>query len=158
MGIFDRLFNNQSPNQSLGYTPKTEQEAWVALMYACAGAEGDVSLSERDQIIKLLIYKTIFNPYRDNIVDALIIPASDAQRNYGSKVLIDSSVSLIKTEDKETIFCLIFDILLADGILGEKEKEIAEYLIEKLNIDEVIAGKIIEVLIIKNKYSVIITE
>ncbi|NBB26730.1 tellurite resistance TerB family protein [Cellulophaga sp. BC115SP] len=156
MGIFDKFFKNASSESKFVYTPKSEQEAWVAILYACAGAEGNVSDVEIEKISSVVVLKTLFNPYKTQLVPTLFKPVIDAFKQVGSKALIDSSAPLIADENKATLFCLVFDLLLADGTLGEGEKEIAEYLIEKLNLDSGIAEKIIEVLLIKNKYAVVI--
>jgi uncharacterized tellurite resistance protein B-like protein len=54
------------------------------------------------------------------------------------------------------LFALVIELLLADGFLGEKEKEILEYLTDLLKIESELAQKIVEVMLIKNKGNVII--
>ena len=48
------------------------------------------------------------------------------------------------------------EILLADGILGDNEKKIAEYLSHSLELNDELAKKIVEVLLIKNSGNFII--
>ena len=52
--------------------------------------------------------------------------------------------------------CLVMELLLADGHLGDKEKEIAEYLTSLLELDISVATSIVEVMLIKNKGNVIL--
>ncbi|HLP55281.1 MAG TPA: tellurite resistance TerB family protein [Fluviicola sp.] len=152
MGLFDKLFNSNP--STVTYTPKNEQEAWIAIMYACIAADGDVSEAETDKMIQFLVYKSMFKG--DNIIENLYKPAMTAQKQIGSKAVIDSSTSLISDDGKPTLFALIMELLLADGILGDQEREIVEYLSESLKLESSLAQKIVEVMLIKNKGNVVI--
>jgi hypothetical protein len=154
MGLFDKLFN--STPSTVTYSPKNEQEAWVAIMYACIAADGDVSEAETDKMIQFLVYKSMFKG--DNIIQDLYKPAMIAQKQIGSKLVIDSSTSLIGDDSKPTLFALVMELLLADGILGDQEKEIVHYLSESLKLDSTLAHKIVEVMLIKNKGNVVIVD
>ncbi|WP_343635524.1 TerB family tellurite resistance protein [Fluviicola sp.] len=149
MGLFDKLFNSNSSASTVSYSPKNEQEAWVAIMYSCMATDGDVSEIEIDKLLNFLVFKTMFNGH--NVVEDLYKPAMLAQKQIGSKEVIDSSVSLIKDESKPTLFALVMEILLADGVLGSDEQEIAEYLTNALNLNPETAQKIVEVMLIKNQ-------
>jgi uncharacterized tellurite resistance protein B-like protein len=152
MGLFDKLFNSNP--STVTYSPKSEQEAWVAIMYACIAADGDVSEAETDKMIQFLVYKSMFKG--DNIIEDFYKPAMIAQKQIGSKLVIDSSTSLITDDDKPTLFALVMELLLADGILGDQEQEIVEYLSESLKLESTFAHKIVEVMLIKNKGNVVI--
>lgn len=152
MGIFDNFYSKQIA--TVEFLPKTEQEAWFAIMYACAGADSEASDVEIDNMMKYLVFKTFFDNYKPDLVDDLVDPIIAHYHDFGSKVLIENSVSLVHEENKATLFSIVFDILLADGILSKEDKEISEFLIDKMDLDEELARKIIEVLLIKNKYSI----
>lgn len=152
MGLFDKLFN--STPSTVTYSPKNEQEAWIAIMYACMAADGDVSEAETDKMVRFLVFKTMFQGH--NIVEDLYKPAMTAQKQIGSKAVIDSSTSLIGEDGKPTLFTLVMELLLADGILGDQEQEIVEYLSESLKLESALAQKVVEVMLIKNKGNVII--
>jgi len=146
MGLFDKFFN--SPQVQITYSPKTEQEAWIAVMYGCIAVDGDVSDAEINKLTQTVVFKTMFKTH--NIVDSYKA-AMTMHKQIGSKQLIDSSVSKISGDNKATLFALALELLLADGILADKEKEIIEYLATALNLDTDLAGKIVEVTLIKNK-------
>ena len=151
MGLFDKLFS--STTSTITYSPKSEQEAWIAVMYACIAADGDVSDAEIDKLCQLVVYKSMFSG--KEIIE-YYKPAMIAHKQIGSKALIDSSVSLIQENNKPTVFALIMELLLADGILGDKEKEILEYLTESLKLASDMAQKIVEVMLIKNNGNIVI--
>lgn len=146
MGLFDKLFST-APSQ-ITYSPKNEQEATMAIMYACMATDGDVSDIEIDTLARLVGLKKNFQGH-DIVAYHKTVLLTHQQ--IGSKNLIDSSVNAIPIETKPTIFAMVMEILLADGILAEKEREIAEYLASKFSLDEELSQKIVEVILIKNK-------
>lgn len=145
MGIFDTLF--ESSPSTITYAPHNEQAAWVSIMYACIAADGEISDTETDKLCEVLVMKTLF--HNQDIAD-YYHNSMLAHKQIGSKTLIDSSVSIIQESNKPTLFTLIMELLLADGIIGKKEKEIAEYLTDALHLDTDTAKRIVEVMLIRN--------
>lgn len=146
MGLFDKLFS--SSTTTFTYEPQSEQEAWIAIMYACIAVDGDVSDVEIDKLSQLVVPKSIFIG-RDIV--QYYKTAMLAHKQVGSKILIDNSVLKVNDNNKLTLFAIVMELLLADGVLGEKEKEIAEYLTNSLKLSAENAQKIVEILLIKNK-------
>jgi hypothetical protein len=153
MGLFDK-FSVASSNTVVAYAPASEQEAWLAIMYACIAADGQVAEVESSKLCELVVFKSFFNGFQ---VIELYKKAAFAHKDHGSKHLIDSSAGLIKEENKPTLFALIMELLLSDGIMGTAEKEIVEYLSSAMKLDESLSEKIVEVMMIKNKGNTIIT-
>ena len=151
MGIFDTLL--ESTPSTITYTPQNEQEAWVSIMYACMAADGEISDIEIDKMCELLIGKKIF--HNEEIAD-YYQPVMKAHNLAGSRSMIDNSVSLIDETNRPTLFALTMEILLADGILGDNEMKIAEYLSTALNLEHDLAKKIVDVMLIKNNGNFII--
>lgn len=151
MGIFDTHI--QSNNSMITYAPQSEQEAWIAIIYACMAVDGEISDTEIDKMCELLIVKTLFN--NKEIAD-YYEPVMKVHNIAGSRSLIDNSVSMIEESNKPTLFALTMEILLADGILGDNEKKIAEYLSTALQLSDEIAIKIVDVMLLKNKGNFII--
>lgn len=145
MGISDTLF--ESTPSTIIYAPQNEQEAWVSIMYACMAVDGEISDIEIDKMCELLIGKKIF--HNKDIAD-YYQPVMKAHNLAGSRSMIDNSVSLIEETNRPTLFTLTMEILLADGILGENEIKIAEYLSTALKLEHDLAKKIVDVMLIKN--------
>lgn len=149
MGLFDKLFSSNPPaTRKDGYTPLSDYEAWVAILYACISIDGETSDVEIDGMMRLLIFKNKFSnidivPFYKN--------AMLAKHEFGPQHIIDNSAPVVKDEDRPTVLALAAELVLSDGIITNKEKELLEYVILKLNIDEALASKIIEVTLIKNK-------
>lgn len=147
MGLFDRLFNSNTYAKN-GYTPKSEHEAWVAILYACIAVDGDTSDAENDTLVRLVMFKERFD---DVDIVALYKIAMEVKRQTGAQYIIDQSAPLIKTDDRPTLFAMATELVLADGIIADDEKELLEYVAVKLNLDIKVATNIIDVILIKNK-------
>ncbi|MBA9078286.1 TerB family tellurite resistance protein [Rufibacter quisquiliarum] len=146
MGLFDKLFS--TVQEKVNFSPKNEQEAWVGVMYGCIAVDGDVSESEIETLSRTVVYKSMFKGHK--IVDYYRNVAL-FHKKAGSKELIDSCVSKVPAENRPTLFALTLELLLADGILEDKEKEIIDYLSPALELAPETAMKIVEVILIKNK-------
>ncbi len=151
MGLFDIVLNPAQP--PVVYSPPSEPEAWIAIMFSCMAADEDISDAETEKLSQMIVYKTLFQDY-DKV--ELYKTAMTRQLQLGSKELIDRSVDKVAPENKPTLFALIVELLLADGILADKEKEITDYLASALDLEEELAKNIIQVILIKNKGNVIL--
>jgi uncharacterized tellurite resistance protein B-like protein len=151
MGLFDRLFSQA--NTGAASNPQNEQEAWVGVLYGCAAADGEVSDIEIDHFARTLVFKAAF---KNHDLKNYFKTAMKAQRQGGSKTLIDNSIAKIPAANRPVLFAVVMDLLLADGLLGDKEKEIAEYLAGVLELNMPTAEKIIEVMLIRNTGNLVI--
>ena len=151
MSIFDN--HDQSTSSTITYNPESEQEAWVAIMYACMAVDGEISDTEIDKMCEQLVLKKLF--HNKDIAD-YYQPVMKAHNLAGSRSMIDNSISKIEHANRPVLFALTMEILLADGILGDNEKKIAEYLSHSLELYPELAKKIVEVLLIKNSGNFII--
>jgi uncharacterized tellurite resistance protein B-like protein len=145
MGIFDKLFSTTS--STLTYVPQSEQEAWIAIMYACMEADGYVSEPEVKKMFELVAKQ---QPLFKNVhVADYYQPAMLAHKKVGGKVLIDSSTEMIESYNKPVLFKAIMELLLADGILTETEKEIATYLTTTLPVELGEAKRIVDSILVR---------
>jgi uncharacterized tellurite resistance protein B-like protein len=151
MSIFDTHI--QPTASTITYKPESEQEAWIAIMYACMAVDGEISDTEIDKMCEQLVLKKSF--HNKDIAD-YYEPVMKAHNLVGSRSMIDNSISIIEQANRPVLFALTMEILLADGILGDNEKKIAEYLSNALELDHELAKKIVDVLLIKNSGNFII--
>lgn len=145
MGLFDNLFNSVPTEKK--YVPTDIREAYSAVLYSCANAEGNIGDEEVVFIDCLFQTMNIFKDYDG--ADYLQI-AEKAYNNYSAHELIEGSLNYIKQSLRPQLFCYCCDIFLADGVVTEEEKKILEKLAELSGIDEETAKKIVEVAIIRN--------
>ena len=139
MKILNKLFG--TPTTAKSYLPESEQEAWIAIMYASMHIDGHIADSEIQKMFDVVQKLPLFK--RKHIAD-YYQPALLANRKVGSFNLIDGCVGFIQEDQKPLLFKLIMQLLLADGKLLKKEKEIAAYLTTALELNFEIAKKIVD--------------
>lgn len=144
MKIITKLFGSSTSTKN--YSPQSEQEAWIAIMYASMHIDGHIADAEIQKMFDVVSKLPLFK--RKNIAD-YYQPALLANRKVGSYNLIDGSVGFIQENQKSILFELVMQLLLANGKLLQKEKEIAAYLTTALELDFDIAKKIIDDLLIQ---------
>lgn len=151
MGLFDKIFSSNKAEYK--YEPASEQEAWIAIIFGCMAVDGEVSEVEIHKFANLIMFKQQFQHVK--ILD-LFRNSAGAHRHIGSKGLIDASVDKISESYKATLFAIVMELLLADGVIDVKEEEIAEYLSAALKLDAALSQRIVEVILIKMKGNVVI--
>lgn len=129
----------------------SELEAWVGILYSCIAADHNITDSEKVTLTRLLRSKEKFTGVD---IAPLYANAFNLRTELGQLKYISSCSELIKDEDKETLFALALEVLLADGTLEKEEKNIIEVLSKQLNLREGMASKIVEVIFLKNKGNV----
>lgn len=137
MGIFDKKYSKAT---TISYTPTNEQEAWIAIMHACIAVDEDVADEELEELAQTLAYKPMFDGHdvREYYKAVLL-----AHARIGSKQLIDNSVEYISTARKYDLFALTIELVLADGVLANKEEELISYISSALDLEEETAKKIV---------------
>ncbi len=130
------------------YLPQNEQEAWIAIMHACIAVDDDVSDAELDELADTLADKKLFEGHD---VLAYSRKVFYAHTQAGSKALIDNSVDKISPENRPTLFAQTIQLVLADCVVTDKEKELIKYLHSALDMDSELANKIVDVVLILNK-------
>lgn len=145
MSILKKIFGSSSSSPKK-YTPESEQEAWIAIMYACMHIDGHISDSEIETMFHILEEQPLF--HRKHVAD-YYRPAMLAHRKVGSDALIDHSAVWIEEDNKAILFGLIMKLLLADGVLSDTEKDIAEHLTKAMHLDMKVAKQIVDELLVQ---------
>ncbi|BAV07954.1 Tellurite resistance protein TerB [Filimonas lacunae] len=152
MGLLSNIFKKQ-PAQPVNYTPLNVQDAWVGIITAMGRVDGSLSDVEIDNLARSLVMSSIFDGH--DIVD-YINKAATFQNTNGSQQVIDDCVPHIPQHDRATLLCIVTEVVLADGQIDANEKELLIYLAGKLGIEPALFQQILEVYLIRNKYSKVI--
>ncbi|MHA6248384.1 tellurite resistance TerB family protein [Pontibacter sp. CAU 1760] len=144
MGLYDLKYSKATGM----YTPANEQEAWIAVLHACMAVDEDVADEELDKLADMLTFKPFFKGHdvREYYKSVLL-----AQAELGSKHLIDNSVDQIPPEHKNDLFAQTIEMVLADGVIAEKEKELVSYITSALDLDLEVCQHIIQSKLQRNK-------
>jgi hypothetical protein len=144
MGLFDRTYKPSL----IPYSPRNEQEAWLAIMHACIAVDEEVADEELEELSETLAGKPLFDGHNIREYYRTVLLAHD---RIGSKQLIDISVDHVSPANKPALFAASIELLLADGILADKEGELVRYLYSALDLEEDLAKKIIDSVLDANK-------
>ena len=148
MGLFDRFLEKPATPAAAAYVPSSDHEAWIGILYACMTADGTVGGSEIDALARMLVFKLKFagiefKPLYQNVLNA--------KAAIGGLGLVQACSKFINETDKDTLFAMAVEIVLADGKLDKDEELIIEAVANELHINRELADKIIEVMLIRNR-------
>ncbi|GEO05445.1 hypothetical protein AAE02nite_31090 [Adhaeribacter aerolatus] len=142
------LFDEKYKTTVVSYAPRTEQEAWIAIMHACIAVDEVVADEELEELSETLANNSFFDGHevREYYRSVLL-----AHAKIGSKHLIDTSVDAIATENKPTLFARTIELVLADGVVADKEEELIRYLFSALDLEEAVARNIVKEVLDRHK-------
>ncbi len=146
MGLYDQ-FKERRDAQGFEYVAASDAEAWVAILYACMAADGDVSDVEIDKLSRMLVMKEKFAGLHIGIFFEKV---AEAQAMIGSITLVEAAAVKVEVQDRPTLFSMAVDMVLADGILDEDERLMISFIGDSLQIPNGQAQQIIEVILIRN--------
>ena len=87
-----------------------------------------------------------------------MIPVSEAKLKVGGIGLVEACSEFVNEGDKDTLFSMAIEIVLADGILEKDEEKVIELIADRMKIDPELVQKIIQVMLIRNRGNVIIVD
>ena len=142
MSLFDdKKSKDQNPIVSA-------HEAWVGILYSCISADNQITDSETAALSRVLHSKEQFIGID---IAPLYAKSYTLRIEMGQLKYLSACCEWIQKEDKETVFALALEVLLADGKLEKEEKNIIEVLSNRLQIEAAMTSKIIEVIFLKNR-------
>ena len=126
----------------------SELEAWVGILYSCITADNQITESETASLSRVLHSKQKFVGID---IAPLYVKSTHLRAELGQLKYISACCELINEADKETVFALALEVLIADGTLEKEENNVIEVLSNQLRIEAEMTSKIIEVIFLKNK-------
>lgn len=145
MGFFDKIFATVTASKP---EIDNEQEAFITIIVAAASADGVLEVSEWDTIVDTLFQKRMFDGMN---LKALVGECIDNLRNFESLAeAVNECAPFIQSENRNMVFSVAVDIVLIDGSISPKEKEVIEHLKDQLAISDDFALKAVEVMLARN--------
>ena len=126
-----------------------EAEACAAVLIACLRANELDTDEDNAAFYTTIKSRNIFIGY-----DAAALVATAAQffEQAGSPAaLIDAAIGAIREQTRLPLFYHCLDVMLADGIVTPRENGVFQYLKGKFKVEDELAWKALEVLVMKNK-------
>jgi tellurite resistance protein len=147
MSIFDDVLQSgQFEEQPFG-----PHEAYAGILLASSACDGHIADEEVQGLVTILgrtrLYQHVTPQRFGSMIDRLL----GVLKRGGPEQLVQKSVPVVPSELKETVFINACDIVLADGVVENDEKEFINDLMIKLEIPADRAKQIIQVLVYKNQ-------
>ena len=154
MGLFDQ-FIKKPEIKTTTYKPLSDFEAWIGILYACMSSDGEVSDVEIDSLSRMIVLKQKFSGID---ISPLYDAVADAKLEIGGIGLVEACAEFVNEGDKDTLFSMAVEIVLADGILNKDEENVIELIADRMKIDMELVEKIIQVMLIRNRGNVEIVD
>ena len=149
MGLFDKFFNvDETRSNQINLT---KEESFLGILIAASASDGHLSNAEYLSISRVFNTSKMFSHFTEMQLKQMHQRILIMLQNDGVGTIIHTAAGTLTQELKETVFAIAIDIVLTDGIVDAKEKEFLDNLQSAIGIEEVLATKIIEVMIIKNR-------
>ncbi len=145
MGLFDKVFGGNQP-------PKmTSQEAFVGVVLSAVAADGVITQEEALGVAATLSRMKLFQGVNQKQMNGMFDRIVNTLKSQGPSPLIAAAKETLPADLRDTAFAVAADLVLADGVVEDKEKKFLEDLQKALGVTDDIALKITEVLVIKNR-------
>lgn len=152
MGLFDQFIKK---TKDIIYKPHSDLEAWNGILYACMSSDDVVSDVEIDALSRMIVHKQKFSGVDISPLYELV---SEAKLKVGGIGLVEACVEFINESDKDTLFSMAMEIVLADGILEKDELKVIELIADRMKIDPELVQNIVQVMLIRNRGNVRIVD
>ena len=146
MGLFDGLFGNHEANQPFG-----PQEGFAGILLAASACDGHIAEDEVQGLFTMLTRMRMYQRYSDKNWSSLVNRLLGVLKRRGVDELLEMSCVGLPPELRETVFANACDIVLADGVVEQEEKEFLDKLQVRLEIHPDNAVNIVRVMIVKNQ-------
>lgn len=127
------------------------QEAFLAIALATSAADGNIVEEEVKGIFAYLLQMKMFDGLTERQLSDMFKKLVTVLQNEGVGGLVAIAKSSLPAELRETAFACAVDIALADGVVEDSEKALLDELQQVLEVSDEIGGKVLEVMMIKNR-------
>ena len=129
----------------------SKQEAFLGIALATSAADGTIDESEAKGMFAYLLQMKMFEGLTEKQLSEMFKKLLTVLEKEGIGGLVAIAKSSLPDELRETAFCCAVDIALADGVIEDSEKALLEELQQVLEVSDDIGGKVLEVMMIKNR-------
>ena len=146
MGIFDALFTGMESRTKL-----SPQESFAGVLLAASACDGHISDDEFRQLLTALFRMKLFERVNEKQFNQVINKLMGVLKKNGPDVLVEGCCETLPDELRKAAFANACNIVLADGVLEEEEKQFINNLKGQLKLEANLAKTIAQVMIVKNK-------
>ena len=147
MGLFDAVLGTENQTQ----TALNPAEAFAVIILMATASDGYLSIEKADYITFVLSRMKLFKSYPHEMMNKLFEKILGILQGDGFNTLFNAAKDSLPQDLREAAFAVATDLVLADGIVAEEEKNFLNDLYQALGVSSEIAIQIIQVILIKNR-------
>jgi hypothetical protein len=147
MGLFDNIFGEKGGSSK----ELTKQEAFAGILLGASACDGHIAQEEVQSLFTTTERMRMFENVSPNKWNSMMDVLLKILKKSGPLKLVDMCAEALPDGLRQTAFANACDIVLADGVVEDEEKEFLDHLQKALDLDGDTALNIVEVMIIKNK-------
>ncbi|WP_373525841.1 tellurite resistance TerB family protein [Nostoc sp.] len=147
MGLFDAVLGTESQTQ----TALNPEEAFAVIVLMATASDGYLSVEQVNYITSVLSRIKLFKSYPHEMMNRLFDKILDILRGDGFNSLFNIAKESLSQDLREAAFAVATDLVLAEGIIPEEEKNFLNDLYQALGVSSEIAIPIMQVILIKNR-------
>jgi uncharacterized membrane protein YebE (DUF533 family) len=146
VGLFDSLFGGMESSRKL-----TPQESFAGILLAASACDGHISDEEASNVTAAVGRMRLFQRVNEKEFASVMDKLLGILKKKGADVLIDGCCESLPKDLVNAAFANACNIVLADGVVDQEEKDFIEALKTKLAVEPGTAKAIAQVMVIKNK-------
>lgn len=131
--------------------PLTRTEALVGVALCAAYADGSMDASEDEELAEDIGSWRVLDGIDEAQLRAAMVKADSIATDAGEGALLTQAAAALPEALRPTAFCLATSLVLADGEVAAEERAFIDRLRHALGVPESLAGRIVEVLAIRNR-------
>lgn len=147
MGLFDKV----SLSQTQVKEALSPAEAFAAITLAATASDGYLSEDEAHTIYSALSRMKLFRSYPYDVMNRMFARLLSILRRQGLDTLFNTAKESLPYNLREAAFTVATDLVLADGIVTQEEKDFLNDLYQALDIPSELASQIVQVMLIKHQ-------
>ncbi|MCA8999047.1 MAG: tellurite resistance TerB family protein [Planctomycetaceae bacterium] len=146
MDLFDEEFGSFTDKQPIG-----PHEGFAGVLLCASACDGHIADEEVQSLVVALTRMKMYQNVSPNQFNGMMDRLLGMLKRGGPEKLLNSVAPAVPPELRETAFANSCNIVLADGVVEDEEKEFMNTLMRHMEIEETRARQIIKVMVIKNK-------
>ncbi|MEH2178792.1 tellurite resistance TerB family protein [Nostoc sp.] len=147
MGLFDAVLGTESQTQAA----LNPAEAFAVIILTATASDGYLSVEQANSIISVLSRMKLFKSYPNEMMNRLFDKILGILQGDDFNALFNAAKDSLSQDLREAAFAVATDLVLAEGIIPEEEKNFLNDLYQALGVSREIAIGIVEVVLIKNR-------
>ncbi|MBN9520721.1 tellurite resistance TerB family protein [bacterium] len=146
MGLFDNMFGGNEAAKGL-----TKHEAFAGILLAASAVDGHIASEEISTLINTISRMKLYSNFNDDKYGRMFDRLMKMLKKHGAIELTERCAPEVPDDLRETVFANACDIVLADGVVEDEERELIEKLQNELEIPGDEAMDIVRIMVIKNR-------